>query len=97
MPAVELLPYWGHSILSSGHMVLGLPVKTKDMRYFCIMTATVALTEVEPPPGPPAPPEGGPPALEEAVAEAAAEVAVEFEAVELDVVVPVLEVESERE
>lgn len=45
--------YRGHESLSSAHIVLGLPVSTKDMRYFCILTAVAASTEVVLPPGPP--------------------------------------------
>ena len=42
---------------------MGLPVSTNDSRYFCIVAATVALTE-ELPPIPLAPPPDGPPTVE---------------------------------
>jgi len=38
--------------LSSGHFVLGLPVKMKESRYFCILMAIVELTELDSPPAP---------------------------------------------
>jgi hypothetical protein len=50
-----VLLYIGQLILSFGHIVLGFPVSTKERRYFCIMIAIVALTELEPMPAPPAP------------------------------------------
>jgi len=76
VPDVELvLLYRGQLSLSSGHIVFGLPVSTKERRYFCIMTAIVALTELEPMPAPPAP---GPVLVVEL------ELVVEFEKLELE-------------
>lgn len=70
--------YRGQKSLSSAHWPLGSPVRTKDSRYFCMVTATVALTLELPPMPPPLPP--GPPVVElladVPVAEAAVEVAV---------------------
>lgn len=61
VPAVLSL-YRGQNNLSSAHSVLGLPVKMNESRYFCMVTAIVALTLLLPPAPPPEPP--GPPEVE---------------------------------
>lgn len=55
---VVLSPCKGQYGLSPGHFVLGLPVKMKDRRYFCIVMAIVELTELDSPPPAPVVPLG---------------------------------------
>ena len=94
IPAPELEElYAGQVTLSSAQSVFGSPVRTKDIRYFCIATATVASTVVEPPIPPPAPP--GPAAVVELDEEELADGVALDVVVELEVVVEV-EVLEER-